>query len=201
MKGEMAILESCETVGEGEKAKPGRYTVHLVAGKPLKLVTPEGQEGPVAQISYPLARSARQNLPFQATHILMDKPNLLGFVAVDAEGKVQGVIPAERLRRLIVKAIESGVEEAQKEVAADLGLDEKRATEVIKRLGVLRTADTHLPGSAYITGPSGRSETGVTVYVCPEEGCDMVFIPHQEGVPIPPCPEHQCALVEKTLGG
>lgn len=201
MKGEMAILESCEIVGEGEKAEAGRYTVHLVAGKPLKLVTPEGQEGPVAQISYPLARSARQNLPFQATHILMDKPNLLGFVAVDAEGKVQGVIPAERLRRLIVKAIESGVEEAQKEVATDLGLDEKRATEVIKRLGVLRTAYTPPAGPGYITGPSGHSETGVTFYVCPEEGCDMMFIPHQDGVPIPPCPEHQCALVEKTLGG
>ena len=194
MKGEMAILESCEIVGEGEKAKAGRYTVHLVAGKPLKLVTPEGQEGPVAQISYPLARSARQNLPFQATHILMDKPNLLGFVAVDAEGRVQGVIPAERLRRLIVKAIESGVEEAQKEVAADLGLDEKRAAEVIGGFESLRTF-------VYTPGPPGPPIPAVTVYVCPEEGCGTLFIPHQEGVPIPPCPEHQCALVEKTLGG
>jgi hypothetical protein len=201
MKGKMAILESCLTVGEGKKAKTGRYTVHLVGGQPLKLITPEGDEGPVAQISYPLAQAARQNLPFQAAHILMDNPDLIGFVAVDAEGKVQGVIPAKKLRQLIVKAIESNVEEAQEKVAADLGLDEKRATEVIKRLGVLRTAAYPPPPGVYIPSPSGQSETGVTVYVCPQEGCDMVFIPHQYGVPIPDCPEHQCALVEKTLGG
>jgi hypothetical protein len=194
MKGEMAILESCEIVGEGEKAKAGRYTVHLVAGKPLKLVTPEGQEGPVVQISYPLPEVARRNLPFQAAHTLMDKPDVLGFVAVDAEGKVQGVIPAERLRQLIVRAMETGVEEAQEKVATELGLDEKRAAEVIGGFESLRTF-------AYTPGPPGPPIPAVTVYVCPQEGCDTMFIPQQEGVPIPPCPEHQCALVEKTLGG
>jgi len=194
MKGEMAILESCEIVGEGEKAKAGRYTVHLVAGKPLKLVTPEGQEGPVVQISYPLPEVARRNLPFQAAHTLMDKPDVLGFVAVDAGGKVQGVIPAGRLRRLIVKAIESGIEEAQKEVAVELGLDEKRAAEVIGGFESLRTF-------AYTPGPPGPPIPAVTIYVCPEEGCDTMFIPQQDGVPIPPCPEHKRALVEKKLGG
>jgi CBS domain-containing protein len=194
MKGEMAILESCEIVGEGEKAKAGRYTVHLVAGKPLKLVTPEGQEGPVVQISYPLPQAARRNLPFQAAHTLMDKPDVLGFVAVDAEGKVQGVIPAERLRRLIVRAMETGVEEAQEKVATELGLDEKRAAEVVGGFESLRTF-------AYTPGPPGPPIPAVTVYVCPQEGCDTMFIPQQEGVSIPPCPEHQCALVEKTLGG
>ena len=195
MKGEMAILESCEIVQEGEKAKPGRYTVHLVGGQPGKLVTPEGHEGPVVQISYPLPEAARRQLPIQAAHTLMEKPNVLGFVAVDMRGKVQGVIPAERLRRLITKAIESTIEEAQKEVAAELGLDEKRAAEVIKGFESLRASATFIPG------PPSPPFPAVTVYVCPEEGCDTTFIPQQEGVPIPPCPEHKRALVEKKLGG
>lgn len=193
MKGEMAILESCEIVQEGEKAKAGRYTVYLVGGRPSKLVTDKGHEGPVIQISYPLSETARRNLPFQAAHTLMEKPNALGFVAVDAGGQVQGVIPAEKLRRLIVKAIESGLEEAQKEVAAELGLDEKRAAEVIEGFESLHTF--------YVPGPPGPPIAPVTVYVCPEEDCDMVFIPQQEGVSIPDCPTHKCALVEKTLGG
>jgi hypothetical protein len=194
MKGEMGILEACEIVGEGEKAKAGRYTVRLVGGQPLRLVTPEGHEGPVAQISYPLPEAARRHLPFQAAHILMDKPNVLGFVTVDEGGTVQGVIPAERLRRLIVKAIESSIEEAQEEVAAELGLDEKRAAEVVGGFEILRTF-------VYTPGPPGPPIAAVTVYVCPEEGCDTVFIPQQEGVPIPDCQTHHCALVEKTLGG
>jgi CBS domain-containing protein len=194
MKGEMAILESCEIAQEGEKAKADRYTVRLVGGQPLKLVTPEGHEGSVVQISYPLPEVARRNLPFQAAHTLMDKPDVLGFVAVDAGGEVQGVIPAGRLRRLIVKAIESGIEEAQKEVAVELGLDEKRAAEVIGGFESLRTF-------AYTPGPPGPPIPAVTVYVCPEEGCDTMFIPQQDGVPIPPCPEHKRALVEKKLGG
>ena len=195
MKGEMGILEACEIAQEGEKAKAGRYTVRLVGGQPLRLVTPEGHEGPVAQISYPLPEAARRHLPFQAAHILMDKPNVLGFVTVDEGGTVQGVIPAERLRRLIVKAIESGIEEAQEEVATDLGLDEELAAEVIKGFEGLRGL------AAFTPGPPGPPIPAVTVYVCPEEGCDTVFIPQQEGVPIPDCQTHHCALVEKTLGG
>lgn len=195
MKGKMAILESCEVVREGEEAQPDRYTVRLVGGQPLKLVTPEGHEGPVIQISYPLPEAARQNLPFQAAHTLMDRPDVLGFVAVDAGGTVQGVVPAKRLRQLIAKAIESTIEEAQKEVAAELGLDEKWAAEVIEGFESLRAS------AAFVPGPPGPPIPAVTVYVCPEQGCDTMFIPQQEGVPIPDCPEHQCALVEKTLGG
>ncbi|MFQ6016526.1 MAG: hypothetical protein ACE5NP_13915, partial [Anaerolineae bacterium] len=174
--------------------KPGRYTVRLVGGRPSKLVTPEGREGPVIQISYPLPQAARRQLPFQAAHTLMEKPDVLGFVAVDADNAVRGVVPAERLRRLIVRAIEATAEEAQREVAADLGLEEKLAAEVIREVASLR-------GFAFIPGPPGPAIPPVTLYVCPQEACDTAFIPQQEGVPIPDCPHHKCALIEKTLGG
>jgi hypothetical protein len=195
MKGEMPILESCEIAQKGQKAKPGRYTVHLVGGQPVVLVTPEGHEGPVAQISYPLPEAARQSLPLRAAHILMDRPDVLGFVTVDAGGKVRGVVPAERLRQLIAKAMESTIEEAQKEVAADLDLDEELAAQVLEGFESLRGA------AAFVPGPPGPPIPAVTVYVCPLAGCDTLFVPQQEGVPIPDCPVHQCALIEKTLGG
>ncbi len=195
MNDEMAILESCAVVQADQEAAKGRYTVRLVGGQPGRLVTPEGQEGPVARIAYPLSRDARRALPEQAAHVLMDTPALQGFVAVDEAGVVRGVIPAERLRRLIVQATEGRVAEAREQVATELGLEGEAVVEVLKALGSLRGLLDYVPG------PPGPPLLPVTVYVCPEEGCDFAFIPHQEGQPVPDCPDHDQALVQKKLGG
>lgn len=196
MKGKMAILESCETVHADQEPAEGRYTVRLVGGQPARLVTPEGQEGPVARIEYPLSQDARRELPARAAHILMDAPGLLGFVAVDAQDAVQGVVPAERLRRLIARAMEARAEEAREQVAAELGLEEETALEVLKTLDGLRGLLDYVPGP-----PGPPVLPAVTVYVCPVEGCEFMFVPQQDGQPLPQCPTHHCALVKKTLGG
>jgi hypothetical protein len=194
-KKEMAILESCEVVYADEEAAKGRYTVRLAGGQPVRLITPEGQEGPVARIPYPLSPDARRDLPGQAAHVLMDTPGLQGFVAVDEAGEVQGVVPAERLRRLIVQATGIQAEEAREQVATELGLEEEAVATVLEALGSLRGLLDYVPG------PPGPPLPPVTVYVCPEEGCDFMFIPHQEGQPIPLCPTHGQLLVVKKLGG
>jgi hypothetical protein len=196
MKGKMEILESCDIVHADEPAASGRFTVRLESGQPVRLVTPEGREGSLARIEYPLSQDARRDLPVRAAHILMDTPGLLGFVAVDAEDSVRGVVPAESLRRLIVRAMETRAEEAGEQVATELGLEEETAVEVLKTLGGLRGLLDYVPRP-----PGPIILPSVIIYACQEEDCDFMFIPHQEGQPIPDCPTHHCALVEKKLGG
>ena len=195
MTDSVEILESCDIVHEGEQAPPGRYTVRIVDGHPSTLTAPDGQEGPVTITSFPLPQTADKNVALLGVHILVERPDLAGFVAVDESGAIQGVIPAESLRRLIVRALETPETDAWKEISNGLGVEEEVASEVMTSLSSLRGVLGYQP----LTG-TGRSS--VTIYVCPTDDCDTApFVPYQDGVPIPECLKHHRSLEPKKLGG
>jgi hypothetical protein len=86
--------------------------------------------------------------------------------------------------------------EVTAKLAQELGLEETAAAQVLGTLVRLR-------GSFDYDAPVGdQSLPPVTVYVCPAEaGCPSMFIPQQDGAPIPECSKHHCPLVPKRLGG